>query len=741
MIDVVLEITRITQAVSMVSTASEQVSVIVREISRCLDVDVCTLYRINGRGDYILVASHGLSATRPVKIPAKQGLVGLVATRRHTINLANGVKRPEYYRVVDIKEERFKSFCGAPLVSNGEVIGVLVVQSSKAKKLSLKNEAFMTTMASHIALIVKQIPAFISGSSTKSMLKGISASEGIAIGAPYILVKAGLDEVSLSYHQDEDHEIMLWRQLIETVLKDLNRQKKLLENNLSTEITNMFDAYNMLLLDQTLSDRVEAGIHEGFSLQTSLRHAITYFAELFQQMDDAYLKARSEDVWHVGNKLYQTFLGDSHAIPQFDDPVDIVLIANEVSVSDIAEFQLERLKAIVCSGGSHLSHTAIVANALGIPAIMGVQNLLEQPVGDLIIVDGKAGILYLRPTPSVLREFREQIIRQKEIDEELDSYRLEPALTKNGTRIQLFANSGLLSDISPGIKHGAEGIGLFRTEIPFIISDTFPTENEQIEIYRNVFSNYVGKPVYMRTLDVGGDKQLPYFPISGEDNPAMGWRGIRFTLDNVQLLVTQIRAMLRAAGKAGNLKIILPMVSSTSELIAFQEVLADALNQLTNENKSVTKPEVGVMIEVPAGISQLKFWAKHIDFVSIGANDLSQYLLAIDRNNPKVASRFDHVHPAVICEIQRIVDSANNLELPVSVCGEMASDAVAVVLLLAMGITKLSVSSSKIPRLKALIGQLDEQHMQHFLDFALQQDSADKIRKEGESLLKSLQTD
>ena len=285
-----------------------------------------------------------------------------------------------------------------------------------------------------------------------------------------------------------------------------------------------------------------------------------------------------------------------------------------------------------------------------------------------------------------------------------------------------------MADITPGLKSGAEGVGLYRTEIPFMVRDSFPSEDEQVQVYERVLQAYAHKPVYMRTLDIGGDKQLPYFPIHHEENPALGWRGIRFTLDNIQLLMTQVRAMIRAAAGMDNLHILLPMVISSNELTTFKELLSDALTQLREEGISVCRPKVGVMVEVPAAISQIPLWAKHIDFISIGSNDLSQYLLALDRNNSRVADRYDHVHPAVIHEVKRIVDLAKTHQLPLSLCGEMAADPIAVVLLMAMGIRRLSMSAAKLPKIKYLVRTLTLEASESILKDVLLLESTEEIR-------------
>ena len=738
MFDVVNELTRITHAASLESSLEKQVNIIVDEVSRCLDIDVCSLYRLDSHGDMELLASHGLSVNRPLKIPKGEGLVGLVVKNRHTINVDNGTEHPAYFHVNDISEENFLSFCGAPMICNGETIGVLVAQSQQAVKLDDKQEAFFTTIASHIALIVKHLPKKLTQAKKLSSLKGIAASEGVSMGNPILCSQKRLADVALSYQDEIDAELARLAQLIKDVAKELDREIELLGESISSEIRDMFDAYKMLLFDQTFHDKVSAGIKQKLSLPSALKQAVQHFSDLFMQMDNDYLRARAEDIWHIGNKIYHAYNGSGAQDMVISGGEDIILIGHEISVSDVAAYQSKHLKGIVCAGGARLSHTAIIANALGIPAVMGVEGLLEFSDAKTLIVDGTEGIVHFNPSKLVLGEYKDLIERQAELEKSLGQLKNELATTENGKRIQLFANSGLISDLSPGIRHGAEGVGLYRTEIAFMMRDSFPTEDEQFELYQSVFSKYPDKPVYMRTLDIGGDKQLPYFPIEGEDNPAMGWRGVRFTLDNTNILMTQLRAMLKAASISSDLKIIVPMVSSIEELVEFEGILSEAINQLTEEGVTTRRPEIGVMIEVPAAISQLKFWLPYIDFVSIGTNDLSQYVLALDRNNPKVASRFDLVHPAVINEVYRAVSEAKKLKLPICVCGEMASDPIALLLLIAMGVEKFSVSSSKIPRMKALIKQVDEACLNVFLDQCLEQSSAPKIKRLGQSFIDKL---
>ncbi len=726
----ILELTQLVRQVSLVDAPGDQVKLIVDSISELIGVDVCSLYRSNSDGDMVLLASHGLDVAGTLTVPAGKGLVGLVAQSRHSINVAEAASHPNYFYLPETREERFSSFFGAPLVRQGQVIGVLVVQGVQPQLLGEEAQALLVTLALQLALIVANIPdASQLASAINRQILGIKGAPGIGIGAAYIGGGSDLATVPDADCDDIDATIQQWHQLLHTTRDDLSHEQESLGAVISGSVGGIFEAYQMLLSDQSLIGRVEAEIRAGHWLPGALRASIDYYAELFQAMEDPYLQARHEDIRHLGNKLFSVWQGVSRGDQARELPSGpLVLVAAQVSISDIAVIPLEQLVGIVCYEGSSLSHVAVLANAMGIPAVMGLGALPGLHAGDPLIVDGNVGQVFLAPSAALITEFRYLILQDQQRREQLDELRELPAITSDGEVVSLLTNTGLLADLSPGINSGAEGVGLYRTEIPFMIRDSFPSEDEQVHVYSTVLASYAGKPVYMRTLDVGGDKQLPYFPIHAEENPALGWRGIRFTLDNIQLLMTQVRAMIRAAAGADNLRILLPMISSTSEVDSFKLLLEDALTQLREEGIEVCRPRVGVMIEVPAAISQLPFWRDKIDFISIGSNDLSQYLLALDRNNARVASRYDHVHPAVLHEIFRIVTSARQCQLPVSLCGEMASDPVAVVLLLGMGIRSLSMSAAKLPGIKSLIRSISIATAADLLDRALQMDNVTDIR-------------
>ncbi|HEY6130912.1 MAG TPA: phosphoenolpyruvate--protein phosphotransferase [Halioglobus sp.] len=728
---VILELTRIVQAAAEADTPSAQVSVIVDSVQRYMDLDVCSLYLTDELGDMALLATRGLdpAAVGHLRIPAGKGLVGLVAQSRHPINIANAQQHPAFYRAARTQEEQFNSFFGVPLVRSGVVIGVLVAQSREARVLSEEEAAVLVTLGSQLALVVttESIWQDLNKSSSRT-LSGIKGAPGIGIGQVRLSDDVDLFAVADGPCEDIAATLAEWYGLVNTVLDDVKREQAGLGDMLSQDVATVFDAYCLLLTDPALVNGVAQVIQSDHHLPGALKRVIQQHADVFLAMDDPYLRARHEDIRHLGNKLYSTWRGLRTDIDNLPPDTKTVLVGEQVSVSDIAQIPTEFLAGIVCFQGSNLSHTAVLANALGVPAVMGVGEIRGILNSDVLVVDGNTAQVFVRPNVSVLDEYKRFLKIEEQLKSDLQALRDLPAITLDGTRIQLYANSGLLADISPGLQAGAEGLGLYRTEIPFMVSDTFPSEEEQLSVYRQILEAYQDKPVYMRVLDIGGDKPLPYFPIH-EENPALGWRGIRFCLDNSSLFMSQIRAMLRAAEGRENLRIMLPMVGSTSELVEFHKLLNDALQQLKEEGVHVKRPPVGIMVEVPAAISQLAAWRNQLDFISIGSNDLSQYLLALDRNNPRVASSYDHVHPAVLHEIARIIESASKMDLPLSLCGEMSSDPIAVVLLVGMGIRNLSMSAAQLPKIKWLLRQISVQNARELVEATHVLDEAKLIRK------------
>jgi len=731
-----LELTRIIQNSAYGASSEEQVQMIVDAISDVIAVDVCSLYRQNQDKDMVLMASHGLSTNHPVIIPATLGLVGRVVKLRHSINMINPDQHPDYYYVSQSCEEQFHSFCGVPLVHQGDIIGVLVVQSRRAEMLATDQETFFTTLAAHLALLVTALPE----SNLQQIIHnerraGISGAPGIAIGNVKIASDEGLMAVADTLCENIASEKQQWELLKAAVVSELQKERDIVEKVVGESLAVVLDAYQLLLQDRSFGARIEKEIDAGKTLPWAIKQTVRFFSEKFLAMDDPYLKARHEDIEQLGDKLYQVWRGKGTELINSADNSPLILAGHQVSVSDIVSLPTEQLAGIICFYGGALSHIAVFANAMGIPAVMGVGDLALKN-GELIIVDGESAHVILRPGETVLDEYTKLINNRESFERHLSALHDQPATTQDAVTVKLLANSGLQADIMPGLRNGADGIGLYRTEIPFMVRQNLPSEDEQTNVYRRVINAYQNKPVYIRTLDIGADKPLPYFPVVYEENPALGLRGIRFTLDNLQLLMTQFRAIMRAAAGRADVHVLIPMIGSTQELDKSIELLNQAYQQLLDEGKSIIQPKLGIMVEVPGAISLLPFWADKLDFISIGSNDLSQYLLAIDRNNPLVTKVYDSLHPAVIHEIRRIIRVAKECKLPVSLCGEMASDPIAVMLLLGMGVRHLSMSSAKLPLVKWLIRSLSISDTETFLQAALKLDNAQAIRELGQKTMK-----
>lgn len=406
-----------------------------------------------------------------------------------------------------------------------------------------------------------------------------------------------------------------------------------------------------------------------------------------------------------------------------------MLVGEEIGIARIADVPVARLAGIVCTRGSPYSHAAILARTLRIPAVMGLGNVALGPLaGRCLLVDGTHGRVYVDPAADVVLEFERVSAQQRALADTLKTLRELPAQTPDGARVALQANVGLSSDLATALESGAEGIGLFRTEFSFMVRDSFPSEDEQYQVYREVLESFAPRPVTMRTLDVGGDKGLPYFPLQ-EDNAFLGWRGIRLTLDNPGIFLTQLRALLRANAGLGNLKILLPMISSAREVDAVRELLVRAAAECESAGQATGAAPLGAMIEVPSAVFQMASLARRVAFFSIGSNDLTQYLLAVDRSNARVARHFDSLHPAVLRALDSAVRGARDAERPISVCGEMAGNPAAAVLLMGMGVKTLSMAATNIPGVKRALRTFTLQHAQRLAAGALQaEDPADVHR-------------
>lgn len=561
------------------------------------------------------------------------------------------------------------------------------------------------------------------------VLQGLPGAGGVAIGTaliPHLLID--LDDIPERKTDDPAAEEAALQRAIAAVDEELHRASQRLAPQLPPTEHALFDSHRMLLNSASLRDQTCSRIRAGVWAQGAWCQTVLAQGRLLEQADDPYFTARAEDIRDLGRRvLHHLRAGSSRS----SKPVvnRCVLLAEEMSVAHLAATPPEQLAAIVCLRGSTLSHVSILARAMGIPAVMG---LGERPIGGFegceIIVDGYQGRVFVNPDSDLRTEYQQLIAADAELNVQLDQLRDLTAETQDGHRLPLYAKAGLLSDISLTHACGADGIGLYRTEFAFMLQQTFPSEDEQYHLYRQMLEGFAPQPVVMRTLDIGGDKCLPYFPIK-EKNPFLGWRGMRFVLDQPAIFLTQLRAMLRANTGLHNLRILFPMVTTVEEVDAALRLLEQARCELAEEQGSCGPHQVGVMIEVPSAALQAAQLANRVDFLSVGTNDLTQYLLAVDRDNSQVAGLYDSLHPAMLKIIAHIIDGGRQANRPVHLCGELSADPRAAILLLGMGAASLSAGAISIPRVKWAIRSFTYAQAQKLAQQALQLDTVDQIHR------------
>lgn len=713
--------------------------ILVNEVSEALVAEICSVYIVHkdekAPKQLVLRANKGFppEAIDHVKLRIGEGLVGTIAERSEPINILDAHLHKQFYQFSQLKEDDCVAFLGVPIIEHADVLGVIVVQK-KQGQFTDEHEAFLTTLASRLSNAI--LHAKNSGDLLTQLdsargsidLVGSPGSPGITIGNAVLLFDHDyVSAVQQKPSRGIEVEKAVFQKAINTVITELNDQAEIMRVSLPEAEVALFTVYIQMLENGPLIDETIKAIEDNVWAPLAWRKSVETHADIFDSMNDPYLAERAQDVRDLGKRVSKGMLNSTEEALNY--PQDSILVGDNISVGDLAKVPAGILKGIVSGHGSKSSHVAILAHALGVPAVMGVANLPMQGVeGKAIVVDGYSGHVYIDPHPELFDSLINAINEDDLILLELDDLKEEPATTTDGIDISLYVNSGLMSDLSPSITAGADGIGLYRTEIPFQVRERFPTEAEQFELYYQILSLFKGKPVVLRTLDVGGDKPLSYFPIN-EENPFLGWRGIRITLDHPEIFMTQVRAMLRANMGFNNLHILLPMVTNRIELDDALILIHRAKNELEEELSSdVPFPKVGVMIEVPAAVYQIEELCQLVDFVSVGTNDLTQYLLAVDRNNENVADLYTTLHPAVLKALRQIVQGALKQNTPVSVCGEMAGDPFGMLLLLGLGIESLSMSVGSISRIKHIIRNFSTVEAHELLEQALELADPDDIR-------------
>ncbi|MDP6096222.1 MAG: phosphoenolpyruvate--protein phosphotransferase [Gammaproteobacteria bacterium] len=728
----------IVQQVNAAKDLQSALDIIVSRVREVLNTQVCSVFLLdNDISCHVLMASDGLNkaSVGQVSLEIGEGLVGLVAKHAEPLNLEDAPLHPSFHYLEETGEEEFHAFLGVPIIHHRSVLGVLVVQHRERRSFDEGEEAFLITLSAQLAGVIAHAEATgaiegLSPSGHKTFdttFSGVSGSSGVGIGKTLVVFPpADLSMIPDRSAKNIEKEIKLFNTAINSVRDDMCALHEKLAGRVQEEERQLFDVYVRMLDDKALGHEVVERIKLGSWAQGALAYVANEHVHNFEMIDDPYLSESAVDIKDLCSRIL-FYLQNKEAITtRYSN--NTILVSEELTPAMLAEVPKRKLKGLISVKGSGNSHVAILARTMGIPTVMGAVDLpINQLDGKEVILDGYNGQVISNPSKQLLNRYLETIKEQEQLIKGLSGLKDLPCETADKHRVHLWVNTGLMSDVMQSLDQGAEGIGLFRTEVPFLLSERFPSEQEQAQIYREQLEAFAPKLVTMRTLDVGGDKSLPYFPID-EANPFLGWRGIRVTLDHPEIFTAQIRAMLRASLGLENLQIMLPMISNINEVNSAMQVIKKAFRELLQEGLEVKFPPIGVMIELPAAVYQTRALAKLVDFISVGSNDLTQYLLAVDRNNPRVASLYSAFHPAVLIALQQVVSQAQLESKPVSICGEMAGDPGAAVLLVAMGFDVLSMNAAALLKVKSVIRSVTLKAAQDLLDQVMNMDDAQMIR-------------
>jgi len=728
----------IVQRVNAAKNLQSALNIIVRRVREALNTQVCSVYLFDTDiNSHVLMASEGLKAQAVghVSLEIGEGLVGLVAKHAEPINLQDASTHPSYHYIEETGEEVFHAFLGVPIIHHRSVLGVLVVQHEERRAFDEGEEAFLITLSAQLAGVIAHAEATgaIQGLSpsghkvSDTVFSGISGSSGVSIGRIVVVFPpADLSQIPERQTKDIEKEIEFFNNCLNAVQEDMRELNAQIADQIAEEERQLFDVYVSMLDDDALGNEVVERIKMGSWAQGALAYVANEHIRNFEMMSDNYLRERAVDIRDLCSRVLFYLQQKEPITTEYSE--DTILVSEELTPVMLAEVPKNKLNGLISVKGSGNSHVAILARTMGIPTVMGAVDLpLNKLDGKQVIVDGYKGEVIGNPSDIVLTRYRNTIKEQDELIAGLEGLKDVPCVSADDHRVHLWVNTGLMSDVTKSLDQGAEGIGLFRTEVPFLLSERFPSEQEQTEIYREQLEAFAPKLVTMRTLDIGGDKDLSYFPID-EENPFLGWRGIRVTLDHPEIFMAQVRAMLRASIGLENLQIMLPMISNVNEVNSALQLIKRAYRELLQEHLNVKFPPIGVMIELPAAVYQTRALARLVDFISVGSNDLTQYLLAVDRNNPRVANLYSAFHPAVLNALYHVVSEAQQEEKPVSICGEMAGDPGAAVLLMAMGFDTLSMNSAALLKVKSVIRSVSLEAAQDLLDQVMQMEDAQMIR-------------
>jgi phosphotransferase system, enzyme I, PtsP len=696
-------------------SAQERLDKIVVLIAANMVAEVCSVYVLRVDGTLELYATEGLNkaAVHQTVLRADEGLVGLVASEANPINLSEAQNHPAFSYRPETGEEIYHSFLGVPVLRAGNTLGVLVVQNRARRTYTEEEEEALQTTAMVLAEMIASgelsaiaKPGAEPAARRPLQLVGTALNEGIALG--HVVLHEPRVVITNFIADDVPKELKRLEAAVETMRSDLDVLLERGEVVEGGEHRDVLEAYRMFAYDRGWVHRLEEAVATGLTAEAAVERVQSDTRARMLRATDPYLRERLHDLDELANRLMHQLLGKDYAPARDRLPENAVLVARSMGPAALLEYDRKRLRGLVLEEGGPNSHVAIVARALGIAAVGEIANAtgVADP-GDAIIVDGSTGDVHLRPSPDMEAAYVERVRLRARRQLQYLALRDKPCMTRDGEKIELMINAGLAVDLPHIDETGAAGIGLFRTELQFMVAASLPRTAEQFSLYRAVLDAAGDKPVTFRTLDIGGDKVLPYMRNVEEENPALGWRAIRLGLDRPGLLRSQVRALLRAAG-GRDLKIMFPMIATVEEFDEAKSLVERELTHLRrHSHKLPEQVEVGTMLEVPSLLYQLDELLDRVDFLSVGSNDLVQFFYAADRGNSRVADRFDAISAPFLRALKSIVDKGRAYAKPVTLCGELASKPLGALALVAIGYRALSLTPSAVGPVKAMLLDLD----------------------------------
>lgn len=715
---------RLREVMAEPETAQKRLDKIVVLIAANMVAEVCSIYVMRPGQVLELYSTEGLKreAVHLSKLKVGEGLVGTIAGEAQLLNLADAQAHPAFKYLPETGEEVYNSFLGVPILRNGIVIGVLVVQNRTRRHYTDEEEEALQTTAMVLAEIIA------SGDLTE-VARDVAAD--IAhVRAHHVRGEALADGIALGHVVLHEPRVVVENLIAENIPREKARLDGAIEqlrahvdelidgsDTRGGEYSEVLETFRMFAHDRGWVNRLRETVETGLTAEAAVERVQSDNRARMMRTPDPYLRERMHDLDDLANRLLRILTGQIATASRGDLPQNAIVVARNMGPAELLDYDRTKLRGVILEEGGSTSHVAIVARALGIPAAGQIEGIIDVvDTGTPIILDGTSGEAYVRPSLDIERAYADKVRFNARRQAQFQALRETPAVTRDGVKIELGINAGLLVDLPHLHDSGAEGIGLFRTELQFMMAQHFPRLDAQVRHYRSILAAANERPVTFRTLDIGADKLLPYLRQVKEENPAMGWRAIRMALDRPALLRLQLRALIKA-GAGQSLRIMFPMIAEVQEFLTAKAMVEAEKHHLkARGHKLPAAIELGAMIEVPSLVWQLEQLLPELDFVSIGSNDLVQFLYASDRQNPRLAHRYDPLSPAVLKTIRSIVAAGDAYGVHVNLCGEMAGKPLEAMALLGLGLKSISMAPAAIGPVKTMILSLDQAKLRAFME-------------------------